>query len=690
MPLTLEQFAQDLQQSILADSGDEEAEDFVENVFTRRMMESLADAGEMTDGEVCHHQARGIKINGYAADYEDDRLDLVVSIHTGTEAPSRVEKARVEAAFRQVRGFLSGSLNGLHSKLEESSPAFALAQIVHSLKGKDAPVSRVRVYLLTDGLVNAETPPQEDVEGLTVTHHVRDLEWLFNWESSGRTPDKIEIDFSVRLGMPLPCLAMPVENSEYQSYLAIVPGDLLMGIYSDFGARLLERNVRSFLQAKGAVNRGIRKTLADEPHRFLAYNNGLTATAESVHLTPDGSAIARVSDLQIVNGGQTTASIFHASRRDRADLSKVYVQMKLSVVHDQAQLDGFVEKIAGYANSQNKVNIADFSANAPFHRRMEELSRNIWAPVASGAQNQTRWFYERARGQFADARNREGTSAKIRTWDKLHPRSQMFAKTDLAKFENTWMQRPHSVSRGAQTNFAEFTVELSRRPSFEPDARYFQHMAAKAILFRRAEKIIGALNYGGYRANIVTYTLAYLSHTTKQCIDLDSIWKTQEVSSALRLAIETVSKHVHSYITNPPGGRNVTQWCKRDSCWQGVRALKIELPDEFKKELRLFGKNQPLEIGLEKVPDQANSSIDSPGEDDKANIDAASEVSSQGWLALSAWAKATGNLEPWQRKLTFDIGRRIAGGATPSHKQAHYGLQALEQARELGFNENSV
>jgi hypothetical protein len=592
MALTLEQFARDFRQSVLADANVEDAEGFEENVFTRAMMDRLAEAGEMTDGQVCRHSGKlgrvSVRVSGYAANDDEDLLDVVVSLYSGTAKATRVEKVKVDAAFKQAQAFVKSAADGGHNQLEEAAPAFELAQIIHSLTSgsdPDVPKWRMRIFLLTNGLVGSAVPPINETAGLSVSYHVRDLRWLYNWDTSLKAPNKIEIDLAAFSGGPLPCLKMPVENSEYQTYLAIVPGELLLNIYSEYGARLLERNVRSFLQARGAVNSGIRKTLREEPHRFLAYNNGLTATAESVHLTSDGTAITHVSDLQIVNGGQTTASIFHAARRDRADLSGVYVPLKLSVVHDTARLEEFVSFTAQYANSQNKINIADFSANSPFHRSIETLSRGTWAPPAKGQQHQTRWFYERARGQFADARSYEKTSAKLKVWDKIHPREQSFSKTDLAKFETTWMQRPHVVSRGAQTCFTEFTDYLGKRADFEPGTHYFEHLCAKAILFRRAEKIIGAMKYGGYRANIVTYTLAYLCHATEGRLNLDAIWKTQDISPALQKAIQSVSKHVHAYIIEPPGGANVTQWCKRESCWKGLRDLNIPIPAGLQKEL---------------------------------------------------------------------------------------------------------
>ena len=188
----------------------------------------------------------------------------------------------------------------------------------------------------------------------------------------------------------------------------LVPGQVLRSIYSDFGSRLLETNVRSFLQARGKVNRGIRDTIAMEPERFLAYNNGITLTAEAVelHNGESGKVVTKLHGLQIVNGGQTTASLL-ASNRGRADLAQVYVAAKLIEIEAGDVHDELVRNVSRYANSQNRISEADFSANDPFHVRIEELSRTTWAPALEGTQRQTKWFYERARGQYQDAKDQK-------------------------------------------------------------------------------------------------------------------------------------------------------------------------------------------------------------------------------------------------------------------------------------------
>jgi len=577
--LELARFAKNLQQQVIIDAeGNQSEEDggsFREEAFTHLMIEYLTEAGELEDGHVCYHSARGIKVNGYNLQKEEGRLDLFISIYTQIPSPTTVRKDAVENAFKQLLNFLSKVYKGYHQSIEEASPVFDMAQLIHSQRSQ---LSHVRLFLFTDGLTTLQTKKNQVKDGVNYSFNIWDLRRTYRCVTSGQKREAIEINFQTQYGSVIPCLAMPESQADYSAYVAIIPGEILCKIYSEYGSRLLERNVRSFLQAKGNVNKGIRQTILKEPHRFLAYNNGISATAEAVQLVDlpnGGQGIVGIRDFQIVNGGQTTASLYQSVRKDKADLSGIYVQTKLTVV-DRDRMDEIVPLISRYANNQNKVNEADFSANDPFHIRIEELSRTIWAPAVDGTQRQTRWFYERARGQYADAKNREATPAKQKAFMLTNPNAQKFTKTDLAKFEHTWDQLPPVVSLGAQKNFAKFTVGLAEQNRPEPDEMYFHHLVAKAILFKNAEKIIQDEKFGGYRANIVTYTLAYLSYTTEKRVDLNWIWRHQSVPPDLQREIAIISRKVHQVITNPPDGRNVTEWCKKEACWQAVQRIQVE------------------------------------------------------------------------------------------------------------------
>ena len=143
---------------------------------------------------------------------------------------------------------------------------------------------------------------------------------------------------------------------------------------------------------------------------------------------------------------QTTASIFHAIKKEKLPLSNVTVQVKLTVITDPERVAEIVPEISRYANSQNKVNGADFAANGTFHRDLEEMSRTVLAPALSGLERGSHWYYERARGSYLDDKTRQGTPARQKEWVQQNPPRQKFTKTDLAKHEHAWLGLPHYVA----------------------------------------------------------------------------------------------------------------------------------------------------------------------------------------------------------------------------------------------------
>jgi hypothetical protein len=670
----LKAFAKDLQQEVIAAADSHEAGSSPHEEFTRIASDWLIEAGEIDDIHVVYHRSRGLQFSGYYVSEDDDCLDLVISIYNPQGRPAPISKTQCETAFRQAEACLKKGLVGHHSVMEEASEAYDAFQRIWDVRKM---LTHCRIYLLTNGVASQGEFLADNVGEISVTRQVWDIRRFFRFATSGKKFEPIEIDFKQDFGSAIPCLSLVDPGSDYQGYLAVIPGVMLASIYDRYGPRLLERNVRSFLQARGKVNSGIRQTITKEPHRFFAYNNGITATADYITFEENGTAqkISAIRNFQIVNGGQTTASLAHAAKRDKADLSGIFVQCKLSVIPED-QINDIVPLISRYANSQNKVSDADFFANDPFHVSIEELSRTVWAPVVGGSSRNTRWFYERARGQYADAKARENTPARKRQFEALSPTRQKFTKTDLSKYENTWMQLPYIVSLGAQKNFNDFSVRLKERGNIKVDLTYFEHLIAKAILFKRADRIVQQQEFGGYKANIVTYTLAWLSHYTRQCIDLDRIWREQNISDALEAAIKKVSHEVHTVITNPPNNRNVTEWCKRKECWDAVKNLEVNIGQQIQTELIGFEKGKTC------VPDQG---INGPNEEDQKLIAQVTAIPAEDWFRISKWAKETNNLQPWQRGLAYSIGRVISSGRNLSHKQAKQGAIILVESERLGM-----
>lgn len=673
----LNSFCEDLLQEVLAGAGDTEDGGFKVDQFTRMVADYLIEAGEVEDVNVCFYKARGMQLNGYNVNQDEDCLDIFVSVFNQQTPPITVTKTQCEVAFRQAESCLRKGLKGFHSTLEESSESYDVFQRIHELN--DSLVS-CRIFLLTDGIVNQDAFHPEEGGGISVSLHVWDAARLYRLASSGRKNEPIEINFPEEFGQNIPCLSLADPKSDYKGYLAVIPGEVLAGIYERYGPRLLERNVRSFLQARGSVNKGIRKTILEEPHRFFAYNNGVSATADDIDFDEvDGCSISKIRNLQIVNGGQTTASLYYTAKKDKANLQGIFVQAKISVIPEE-HLEHIVPLISRFANSQNKVNDADFYANDPFHVEIEGLSRTVWAPAVDGSNRQSKWFYERARGQYLDAKAREGTPARKRQFDAMFPTRQKFTKTELAKYENTWMQLPHIVSLGAQKNFNDFAIRLKERGRVDVDVRYFEHLIAKAIIFSRADRIVRDQSFGGYKANIVTYTIAWISNYTSQCIDLDSIWKRQEISLALRNTIREVSAAVHRVIVSPPNGKNVTEWCKRKECWEKIKDLKVSPDPALEHEL--------IDVSRETNQLNGNQGVSAPNQHEQNLIDQVVAVSADMWFQISKWSKETDNLQPWQRSLAFSLGKLVSRSGNVSIKQAKHGVVILEEVKRLGFREH--
>ena len=668
------QFYQNFMEEVLIASDIETSGWTKDDFLTSIMLEYLEEAGEVSDPIMCPFRSHGLQLNAYAIDDEYSNLDLFVSIYSDSDTPKSVSQADIDTSVKRRIQCYQEAINDLYTSFEKDNDTYEFAITIN--KHKDT-IKTVRICALTNGLVKPIPFKNIKIANTEISFAIWDIDRLYRCVSSGKMRETIEIDFEERFGVTIPC----IENNtseKYSVYLAIISGQLLASLYDEYRDRLLEKNVRSFLQVKGAVNKGIRNTLRDEPDMFLAYNNGISVTAESVVIVRDENgkpSIKGIRDMQIVNGGQTTASIFNAAhdKKIAADLSRVFVQMKISVITSPEDMDEIVPRISAFANTQNKVQVADFSANDPYHRKIEELSRVIWAPAQSGMKP-VNWFYERARGQYADMLSRESTTLKKKQFKETHP---VFTKTDLAKYENTWDQMPYFVSEGAQKNFRRFTIRLNEHKGLVPDEKYYQNLIAKAIMFRRTERLVQQQQYGGYRANIVTYTLAYLSYKTAQRINLEKIWKEQTLSPALEEAIITLSGIVREILINPPGGANVGEWCKKDKCWESVKGCKYALTDTLKEEL--------VEVGHVSKKTVPTSSIESLTEDEQKIIDEAAAVSPETWFALSRWAKETNNFQPWLRSMLFSVGTLTGRGRKPSIKQSRHALKALEDARGKGF-----
>jgi len=567
--------------------------DFLQRAFFEEFCQYLNEAGEIEMPEYTYYKDPHWRaINGYYFDDNEnggDSLNLFISIYSGVNEVSSFNKDEIEAGFKRIENFFTKSLEAkFHREMEESSDGYNAAYFIFSHKHD---ITNVNLHLLTDKKLSSrlEALPPKQSGNVKFNYHLWDLTRLYRLISSERASQDITIDFKQEFGEGLPCLLANFDETGYKAYLAVVPGDVLAKLYERHGARLLERNVRSFLQAKGKVNKGIHETILRKPDMFFAYNNGITATAEMIELS--GGKILSLTNLQIVNGGQTTALLFSAYKKDKADISKVFVQMKLSVVSPEL-CDEMVPLISKFANSQNKVNDADFFATHQFHKRMEDFSRRIYVPTIGGQLVQTKWFYERARGQYVNG-YAYATQSEKKKFQIEYPKSQLFSKTDLAKFEGVWLQLPHIVSKGAQYIFLDYAEKIDdrwRKDDKQFNEVYYKIVVAKAIVFKTAERVVtNSFWYdGGYRANIVAYALAYIAHKVEKLgksVEFTKIWDRQAISEAFEDVLRQTTKKVHDHLINNRVMSNISQYCKRPMCWDSVKQIEIILPKEFLNEL---------------------------------------------------------------------------------------------------------
>jgi hypothetical protein len=320
---------------------------------------------------------------------------------------------------------------------------------------------------------------------------------------------------------------------------------------------------------------------------FFAYNNGITATATNIEI--NNNKIIQIKNFQIVNGGQTTSAIYAAHKKNNLDISNISVQMKLSVVKNIE--NDFVSKVSEYANTQNKINKSDFFSNSPFHKEFKNYSKRIWVSATGGTQQRTHWFYERVRGEYLNEQAYL-TQAQKKQFQIENPKPQKLDKTLLAKSENSWLQKPHIVAKGAQysfSNFAETITNKLEKDSLAITETYFKDSICRIILFREVEKIISNADWynGGYRAQTVTYTIAYLAKFIEEknkFLKFNIIWENQKIPNSLLEILKQISKAVYNDITNPVEGHaNVSQWCKNTICWEQIK--KIDTNIEIEEDL---------------------------------------------------------------------------------------------------------
>lgn len=559
--------------------------------FADIVMQHMVSAGMTFEAAtICPFQGKvgnaNLKVTGHAISEECDQLDLFISLYDETESLETITDGETKIAAEQCFRFLSRCIDGKLTK--EIDPSCEAYEFALTLQDGYSEFDQIRVYVLTDRVAKSKNFKPRVMQGKTVKLEVMDIERLYRHTVAGKPRDELIVDFNEVCGEPLPCIYVPHGEADYDYALTVLTGESLQFLYEKYGSRLLEANVRSFLSVTGKVNKGIRDTLRQTPARFMAYNNGLVIVADDVRLAPSstgGHGIQWLKGMQIVNGGQTTASLYFTKKRSPdTDLTKVRIPAKLIVLHkeDPDAEEELISAISRYANSQNAVKQADMSANKPFHRELEKIATSIFCPDGT-----SQWFYERAAGSYNVLLAREGTTpAKLKRLKERIPTARKLTKTDLAKYINAWERKPYVVALGGQKNFKEFmdSVTELEAEGFLPDVSWFKGAVSKTILFKHADKIVAPLGTAS-KIHVTTHLVSIFAERLGDRVDMDRIWQQQDLSPQLKALLALWAPEVNRVMVAGSNGKLLSEWAKKPECWAQVKAGNYPMGTESIPEI---------------------------------------------------------------------------------------------------------
>lgn len=584
--------------------------DLTANVFFDEMLSRLEEMEYIFDPSKLSFFKQGsngriMKFDAFAFDETDKSLVLIANEFIDDENLDRLTQTDINQIYGRLINFLDEVYNNTIFKfMDPSQDSYKLATMLKNkfdidyiTLDKDESIEKIKLFIITNKKLSNRVAnlKKEDFHNRFVELNVWDIERIYHILNSGKEKESIIIDFpEFNCGKGINYLQADINNIDYDAYLCILPGKVLSDIYYMHGSRLLEGNVRAFLSVRGKINKGIRNTILKEPDRFFTYNNGIACTAKSLEFSEDMKYITKMEDLQIINGGQTTASLTSAKIKDKSKLENIFVPMKLTVIKSE-EYGNMIQNISRYANSQNKVTEADLFSNHQFHVEFENLSQKCPAPPKANELYTTFWFYERSRGKYEQSRFKIAKKSDLDAFYKKYPKKQVIKKEELAKYLMTGIYlRPDIVSKGSAKNMIEFSKRIDDQWNQDKNVfnqKYFEAAVCYAILFRTIDLTVSNAewyNKGGYKLNIVPYTMAKLIHSIPKDLSLDfnKIWKNQELNDVFIEEINILGKITNDFITDA-SGVIITEYAKRDKTWEKFRDVEFNLSSKFLDQLML-------------------------------------------------------------------------------------------------------
>lgn len=668
-----------------------------EDKFTEYCIEVFESIGKSEGARVLsyiHPNNQGSidwKINGYCLkdQFRDENnktyfetLDLFITSFRNDSYEYNISKDEYTKSMNQIKRFINSSIkrhidyiDASHTELNE------LIKIIGK-QGKD--FDRINVYFLINGFSNHEKEKLE-INDVDVFVHTWDVARLFKINESNSVHEPIEIEFKNfnENGLGLQCLQVPSIDEMYECYLAIVPGETLAKLYKEFSNELLESNVRAFLGQAGKFNKGIRDTIRNKPQMFLPYNNGITATADKVEtkVIDNQLYIMRLNDFQIVNGGQTTASLYHTQKKFKdAELSKIFVQMKLTVIKDNEQKNIEVPNISRFANSQNKVSELDLSSNNPYFIQIENLSRKKYVVNPENRNQSLLWFFERTNGQYRETLNKL-TPSQQKKFKEQNPADRKFVKSDVAKYINIWELEPYFVSQGSQKNFIHYTKKINDLVAKNklPGENFYKKLISNAIIFKTADKLFGRKNVDAIgdtnlKSFTVAYAISYLHYLTENRIDLWQIYDEQFINENLKLEIKRLLAFVYKHLVNEAGGSLISEYAKRESSWKKLKEINYQtdlitvLSNYLISDEKKWERENEKEINSNNIEDL---------------VFLISEIQKLGlkfWEGFRIYID-TNNIKDFDWSLAFDLSNKLRNSKNLNNREILFGKKVLEYVK---------
>lgn len=697
MERALENYIEELKSDVASRVYSEGEGASFEDKFTEYCIEVLESIGKSEGARVLSYinpnSQGGIdwKINGFCLkDFAKDEnkkeyyetLDLFITFYKN-EYDYNITKDDYTKSINQIKRFINSALKRHIDYIDKSNTE--LYHLIETIGKQGKDFDRINVYFLINGFSNHDKEKIE-VADADIFVHTWDVARLFKINESNSIHEPIEIDFEnfSEEGKGLQCLQVPNIDEMYDCYLAIVPGEILAKLYKEFSNELLESNVRAFLGQAGKFNKGIRDTIRNKPQMFLPYNNGITATAESVEtkFINNQLVITRLYDFQIVNGGQTTASLYHTQKKFKdADLSKIFVQMKLTVIKDKDQKNIEVPNISRFANSQNKVSELDLSSNNPYFVQIENLSRKKYVANPENKNQSRLWFFERANGQYRETLNKQ-TPAQQKKFKEQNPSNLKFVKSDIAKFINGWELEPHFVAQGSQKNFIHYTKKITDLVSKNklPGENFYRKLIANAILFKTIDQLFGrkgvnAIGDTSLKALSVAYTVSYFHYLTNNRIDLWKIYEEQKIDDFVSGHLSKLLVFVYNHIINEASGSLISEYAKRGTSWE-------KLKNTVYSENLVSVLNEYLISEEEKIQRENEKEIDTNNIEDSVFI--ISEIQKMGlkfWDGFRIYID-TNKPDGFDWSIAFDLVNKLRNSKNLSSREIVFGKRALDFIQE--------